>query len=435
MSRIFTYLELAGRTRAIGDAYVNLRRGRLSATFSYDREYLTSPGAYAIDPALRLTAGPWPLPQGLPGAFSDASPDRWGRDLIAKRLRIRAGLEGRPLPTLDDRDYLLGVSDETRQGALRFKGDPDGEFQHPTPDVPKLIALPSLLHAANVVARDETDTFEAVKTLLDAGTGSLGGARPKASVRDGERLLIAKFPHHADDWSVIAWEKTALDLAEAAGISVPRRQLVGIDGSPVLLLDRFDREGPHRIGYISAMTLLEAHDGQPRDYTEVAEVIPEYSSATNDDLRQLWRRIAFSVAMHNTDDHLRNHGFLRWKAGWRLAPAFDINPNPELAAQRVTSIGGATNPADEVTALLMYSESFGLTDSQARATLREVTDAARDWETVARGNGITATEVNRFRRTLQHTIDALNPSPAGSRDRRPTDSPRTRRGVAGRASS
>jgi serine/threonine-protein kinase HipA len=411
MNRILTYLEFGGRTQAIGDAYFNFRRGRLTATFSYNRDYLTSRGAYAIDPTLRLTAGPWSLPHGLPGAFSDAAPDRWGRNLVAKRLRAQAGLEGRPAPALDDRDYLLGVSDETRQGALRFKTDVDGEFQHPAPDVPKLIALPALLHAADAVSRDEPDNMEAIKTLLDAGTGSLGGARPKASVRDGDRLLIAKFPHHADGWSVIAWEKTALDLAEAAGLSVPNRQLVGIEGNPVLLLDRFDRDGAHRVGYVSAMTLLEAQDGQPRDYTEIAEVIPENSSATADDLRQLWRRIAFSVAVHNTDDHLRNHGFLRRNAGWRLAPAFDINPNPDLAAQRVTSIGGATSPADEVNALLVYSESFGLTDSQARAVLGEVADAARGWETVARRNGIAEAEITRFDRVLTHTIEAVSPGP------------------------
>jgi len=410
VSRILTYLELDGRTQAVGDAYFNLRRGRLTATFSYERDYLASRGAYAIDPALRLTAGPWSLPRGLPGAFSDAAPDRWGRNLIAKRLRARAGVEGRPVPTLDDRDYLLGVSDQTRQGALRFKTDVGGEFQQPTPDVPKLIALPALLHAANAVSRDEPDAMAAVKTLLDAGTGSLGGARPKASVRDGDRLLIAKFPHHADEWSVIAWEKTALDLAAAAGISVPNRQLIGVEGSPVLLLDRFDRVGNHRIGYLSAMTLLEAQDGQPRDYTEIAEAIPENSSATTGDLRQLWRRIAFSVAVHNTDDHLRNHGFVRHKAGWRLAPAFDINPNPDLSAQRVTSIGGATNPADEVSALLVYSGSFGLTDGQARAVLSEVADAARNWKSVARSNGITDVEITRFGPTLKHTIDAVDPA-------------------------
>ncbi|WP_030436308.1 type II toxin-antitoxin system HipA family toxin [Actinoplanes subtropicus] len=410
MSRVRAYTEIGGRTIATGEAYFSLRRGRLTATFSYDRDYIALPGAYAIDPALRLTTGSWPLPQGLPGAFSDAAPDRWGRNLIAKRLRAEAVAEGRVAPALDDRDYLLGVSDETRQGALRFKTDADDVFQHPAPDVPKLIALPALLHAANTVAHDDPDNLDAIKTLLDAGTGSLGGARPKASVRDDERLLIAKFPHHGDAWSVIAWEKTALDLAESAGIPVPGRRLVGVDGSPVLLLDRFDREGARRVGYISAMTLLEAQDGQSRDYTEIAEVLPENSSAAVADLRQLWRRIAFSIAIHNTDDHLRNHGFLRHGSGWRLAPAFDVNPNPELAAERVTTVGGATRPVDEVNALLLYAESFGLTDNQARAVLREVAEAAEGWESVARRNGINQAEITRFAPTLNHTINAVRRS-------------------------
>ncbi|GAA2909032.1 phosphatidylinositol kinase [Actinoplanes cyaneus] len=407
MSRVLTYVEIDGQTRSAGAAYFNLRRGRLTATYSYDRDYLGLPGAYAVDPSLALMTGSWPVPNGLPGAFSDAAPDRWGRNLITRRLRSEAGAAGQVAPTPDDRDYLLGVSDETRQGALRFKTDTESEFQHPAPDVPKLIALPALLHAANAVTRDDPDNLEAIKVLLDAGTGSLGGARPKASVRDDHRLMIAKFPHHADDWSVIAWEKTALDLGEAAGIRVPKRQLVGIDGSPVLLLERFDRKGTHRIGYISAMTLLEAQDGDSRDYTEIAEAIPEHSSAAVEDLRQLWRRIAFSVALHNTDDHLRNHGFLRHGSGWSLAPGFDINPNPNLSAQRVTSIGGATNPADEVNALLVYAESFALTDSQARAVLREVADAASDWESVARSNGISQSEITRFERTLSQTINAV----------------------------
>jgi serine/threonine-protein kinase HipA len=275
------------------------------------------------------------------------------------------------------------------------------------------------MHAANSAARDEPGNLEAIKVLLDAGTGSLGGTRPKASVKDGDRLLIAKFPHHADEWSVIAWEKSALDLAEDAGIVVPGRQLVGVEGNPVLLLDRFDRQGARRIGYLSAMTLLEAQDGQSHDYTEMAEAIPEYGSATAADLRQLWRRIAFSIAIHNTDDHLRNHGFLRHKAGWALAPAFDINPNPDLAAQRVTSIGGAANPSDEVGALLVYAESFDLTNGQARSVLREVADAAGNWAAIARRNGVAEAEIGRFDRTLEMTIEAVRAPAAGLRPGKP----------------
>lgn len=407
MNRICTYVELDGQTVPAGEAQVNVRRGRLTSTFSYDREYLALPGAYAVDPALPLSAGSWPLAHGLPQAFGDAAPDRWGRNLIARRVRAQATAEDRPSPSLDERDYLLGVSDQTRQGALRFKTEPDEAFQHPSTDVPKLIALPSLLYAAQSVAHDDPDNLEAIMTLLDAGTGSLGGARPKASVRDGDQLMIAKFPHPSDDWDVIRWEKTALDLAEAAGMTVPRKRLVTIDAHPVLLLDRFDREGPRRLGYISAMTLLEARDGDPRDYTEIAEVLPEHSITAVADLHELWRRIAFSVAIHNTDDHLRNHGFLRRGAGWKLAPTFDVNPNPQLSAQRVTGIGGAIHPGEEVSALLAYAESFALTQGQAHAILGEVMAAAAGWQALAQRNGISPAEIARFRPTLTDTIDAL----------------------------
>jgi serine/threonine-protein kinase HipA len=158
------------------------------------------------------------------------------------------------------------------------------------------------------------------------------------------------------------------------------------------------------------MTLLTAQDGRSHDYIDLAEAIPDSSSGATADLRQLWRRIAFSIAIHNTDDHLRNHGFLRRGAGWRLAPAFDMNPNPQLAEQRVTSIGGASNPAEEVNALMVYSENFDLIDSQARAILHEVADAVGDWRNIARRNGITQGEIARFGRTLPHTIDALSQS-------------------------
>lgn len=408
MSRIFTYLELNGHSLLVGDAYLQVRRGRLAVTFSYDRDYLGLRDAYPIDPALRLTSGNWAVPQGLPRAFADAAPDRWGRNLIAKRHRLEATAESSPMPQLDDRHYLLGVSDETRQGALRFKTEIAGEFQHPTPDIPKLLALPTLMRAAAEVARDEEGGMAAIKILLDAGTGSLGGARPKASVKDGDRLMIAKFPHHTDSWNVIAWEKTALDLAAAAGITVPKAQLVDIEGQSVLLLERFDRQAERRIGYMSALTLIEGADGEQRDYTEIAEALPEYSAHATADLRELWRRVAFSVAVHNTDDHLRNHGFLRSKSGWGLAPVFDVNPNPDLDSQRVTSIGGSSGPASDVQALLAYAGTFDLTQVQAKEILCEVSGAAAGWASFARRNGISAAEIGKFEPTLTNTVAVVS---------------------------
>lgn len=311
-------------------------------------------------------------------------------------LRVDALADGRTPPSVSDVDHLVGLSDLTRQGALRFRTESKGPFLAPDLTVPKLIELPRLLRAADVVARVGNDDMAAIKELLDAGSGSLGGARPKASVRDGDRLLIAKFPHHNDDWDVIAWEKTALDLAERAGIDVPPNDLVDLDGRSVLLLERFDRDAGQSVGYMSAMTLIEGTDGVTRDYIEIAETLPEHGSRTSDDLRQMWRRIAFSIAIHNTDDHLRNHGFLRDGPGWRLSPVFDVNPNPAVGAQRVTGIGGAHHRSEEIAGLMLHAETFDVTPGDATTTLHDVLDATATWRRVAARNGIPESEQGRF---------------------------------------
>ncbi|MHA6523369.1 type II toxin-antitoxin system HipA family toxin [Tessaracoccus sp. G1721] len=378
-----------------GTAHFTRRRGTLSTTFRYADSYLASRGAYPIDPALSLYAGAH-VSAGLPGAFSDCAPDRWGKNLITKRMHALAARENRPAVGLSDVEFLIGVSDLTRQGALRFQAGPNEPFLDPDPEVPKLVELPRLMRAADSVARDGGADLAAIKVLLDAGSGSLGGARPKASVRDGDRLLIAKFPHPGDEWDVMAWERTALDLAQLAGIRTPRTKLLRVDGASVLLLDRFDRQGALRVPYISAMTLLGARDGDVHDYTEIAETLVDHAVAPKEDLRELWRRIAFSIAIHNTDDHLRNHGFLRAGAGWILAPAFDVNPNPDPGTQRVTGIGGARARVDEVGALLRYADVFDINAQQAQSVLGEVASAIERWREVAARNGVISTEMARF---------------------------------------
>ena len=388
-----------GAHRPVGEVFFTARAGRLvSSTFRYRTNYLASPTAFAIDPALSLHAGAQNV-SGLPGALQDCSPDRWGRNLIMKRARATGRLERAASPTLTDADFLLGVSDVTRQGALRFRAETDAEFLDAGGNVPKLIELPRLLRAADMVSRD--DDLAAVKELLDAGTGSLGGARPKASVRDSDHLFIAKFPHGSDEWDVVAWEKTALDLAVKSGIRVPRSMLIKIQGRSVLLLERFDRVDSRRIPYISAMTLLEAHDGDIHDYAEIAETLPDVGAVTTEDLRELWRRIAFSVVVNNTDDHLRNHGFLREPGGWRLSPAFDMNPNPDPGASRQTGIGGAYDWAGAVDSLMTYAKEFRMTPKTARETLAEVAAAVATWRESAAANGIRAGEVTRFADTFR----------------------------------
>lgn len=387
--QVRVHVDLPGGPLACGTLSVN--RGRtLTSTFAYDPAYLAEPRAHAIEPALSLMGGKFHA-QGLPGSVGDAAPDRWGRNLVRKRLRATGELVGREVSELD---FLLGVSDETRQGALRFSIG-NGPFLAEHTDVPRLVALPRLLRASERVALDDDDARE-VKLLLDAGTASLGGARPKASVRDGHILHLAKFPHPGDEWDVMAWEATALDLAERAGIAVPARRLLKVDGRSVLLLERFDRQGVQRVGYISAMTLLGASDGDERDYLEIAEALALNSAHPSDDLAQLWRRIAFGLFVNNTDDHLRNHGLLRAANGWRLSPAFDLNPNPERA-EHATSIVGESDGRGGLSALMDTAGQFALTDAAAAQGLEEVRAAVGSWEEVAASHGVRPAELRLMR--------------------------------------
>jgi serine/threonine-protein kinase HipA len=395
IDHVYVYLDAEpGAPLLVGEVFFTARAGRLvSSTFRYSTDYLASAAAFAIDPALSLHAGAQNV-SGLPGALQDCSPDRWGRNLIMKRARAAARVEQRTSAALTDADFLLCVSDVTRQGALRFRTGMSGEFLTSGSSVPKLIELPRLLRAADAVSRD--DDFAAIKELLDAGTGSLGGARPKASVRNSDRLLIAKFPHESDEWDVVAWEKTALDLAEKSGVRVPRSQLVKIQGRSVLILDRFDRVDGRRVPYISAMTLLEARDGDAHDYVEIAETLPDVGASTTEDLRELWRRVAFSVLINNTDDHLRNHGFLHEPGGWRLSPAFDVNPYPDPGVSPQTGIGGAYDWAGAIDSLMTYAKEFRLMPKEAGQTLATVAAAIATWPESAAANGIRASEVTRF---------------------------------------
>lgn len=377
-----------------GLAYLTVRRGEITTRFEYDAAYMGASGSFDISPHVRRRDG-GATAVGLPGALADAAPDRWGRNLIMRRIQAAARESQATMPTITEVDYLCGVSDLTRQGALRVRAKGANAFLAEGVDVPRLVELPALLAAAQAVASD-SDDLDAVKLLLAAGSASLGGARPKASVRTGDKLALAKFPHQADEWNVMAWEATMLDLAARCGISTPVHRLETIGSSSVLLLDRFDRDGPKRIPYISAMTLLNRRDGQDADYIEIGEALAAHGARVHDDLRELWRRVAFSVAVNNTDDHLRNHGFLHTTGGWVLAPMFDVNPNPVPSSHRSTSVAGATDRSGCLAALLGCADVFALTRMQADDIWSQVCNAVASWRTVASANGINVSEQNRF---------------------------------------
>jgi serine/threonine-protein kinase HipA len=390
-SAVEVFVQIAGEDVFAGRLWSHQRRAVESATFTYADEYLQRDG-YALDPALPLSAGQHQtrVGQALFGAFTDCSPDRWGRRLISRAEKARARRDGGGARRFAEIDYLLGVRDDMRQGALRFR-HPNGDAFLASEEVgiPPLVELPRLLNASARLERNEASDEE-LRMLLRGGS-SLGGARPKAHVTDsGGRAAIAKFPSvSGDDWDVTAWEAVAIELARGAGIRVPTAQLHQIDGESVLVVERFDRRAARRIGYVSAMTMLEAKDGDQRSYLEIAEVIEAQSPSATEDLRELWRRIAFSILISNTDDHLRNHGFLRTiSAGWELAPAFDLNPDPRPGPKHLSTAIEIDDTASIVN-LTDVAGYFRVDADRAREILSEVLDATSRWRQVADQVGLS----------------------------------------------
>lgn len=407
VSKVQVYDSSTGEDRLVGTAWFSLRRNALSTVFAYDGDYLSSPDAYAVDPAFPLSARSYHC-DGMPGAFRDSSPDRWGRRLIEKSFQEQSRAEGRSARSLDEVDYLLGVFDETREGSLRFC-EPGGSFAAQSASIPPIVKLPELLDASRQVAREEAGLPQ-IKELLEAGSGSLGGARPKASVLDGRRLLLAKFSHPNDRWDVMAWEKTMLDLAASAGISVPKSELVHIGNESVLLLERFDRGGSllggRRTGYMSAMTLLGSHDGEQRDYAELAEAAAMLVGNAREQLSELFRRVVFSVAVGNVDDHLRNWAFLRKSGKWETSPMFDVNPTPyENEARAMAILGKVGLRAPQ--ALRELASYADLDETEAVRIVGDVLSATRNWRRAAKRNRCSAQEEQLFAPAFERNRAAL----------------------------
>jgi serine/threonine-protein kinase HipA len=400
------YVDVAGRPRLAGRLWTRARKDRESATFEYDRGWLADPQRFSLEPALKIGPGPFHprTEQRLFGAIGDSAPDRWGRVLMRRAERRRADRLHETPRTLREIDYLLQVDDEARAGALRFATSEGGPFlADGAAKIPPLVELARLLSAADRVAKDR-ESDEDLRLLLAPGS-SLGGARPKASVRDRDgQLAIAKFPSHSDEWNSVVWEAVALTLAAKSGIAAPVWRIETIGRKQALLLRRFDREKSVRVPFVSAMSMLGAADGEQRSYMEFVDALRQHGAAPKEDARAVWRRIVFSILISNTDDHLRNHGFL-WvgPASWRLAPVYDVNPMPPDVRPRVLTT--AIDLEDSTASLdlaLSVCGYFELDLKQARAVPAEVGKAVARWRQSATRLGATAAEIARMAGAFEH---------------------------------
>lgn len=406
MSNVEVFLDWRRRNHRVGLLRRHASRGRETVTFEYAPEWLAADDRFSMDPALPVGPGLFRPPAGAEmfGTLGDSAPDTWGRMLMRRRERRTAEREGRAVRPLHETDFLLGVSDLTRLGALRFRWEGDEVFQAPqSRGVPDLLALGDLLGASERIVRgDETD--EDLRMIFAPGS-SLGGARPKASVIDQHgRLAIAKFPKETDEYSLERWEAIALDLAARAGIRAADHELHEVAGRPVLLSRRFDRDGDERIPFLSAMSMTEHRDGERGSYLEIVDALAEQGASAREDRQELFRRVAFSILVSNVDDHLRNHGFL-WQgmAGWSLSPAYDLNPTPQDMKARVLATNiDLDDGTCSIELLRSVADEFSLKPEEADACIREVAKACKGWRDAATKRGAPAAEIKRMESAFEH---------------------------------
>lgn len=382
-------------------------RGSDSFSFCFDDEWLRKHGSLFLSTDLRNYPGmQYTLPgRDIFGCFSDALPDRWGRLLVARREQILAAEDHRPVRRLTSFDYLTGIDDFSRMGALRFKLTADGDFINADKElrIPPLADIRALVAASHEVERSEEHNVlpekRWIQQLVNPGS-SLGGARPKAGVLDDEgRLCVAKFPSRNDDYDVALWEHLCHLLAREAGIAVADTSVLSVgERHHVFLSRRFDRttDGRRR-HFASAMTLLGLTDGcnaaTGNGYLDIVDFILQHCCDVEQNLRQLYRRVAFNITVGNSDDHFRNHGFLLAPRGWTLSPAYDMNPT--ISDTQSLLINRSSNLAD-LGSLLESFDEYMIPCEEAEKIIKEVKSAVGRWQTVARRLKIARREMDYF---------------------------------------
>lgn len=386
---------------------------REHSVFAYDARWLEAAGSFNVSADLlwspeyqfkRAAGAPGALP--FHGALADTAPDSWGRLVIA-REHARRRRELPALPALSELDYLLAVDDATRLGALRLRGE-DGTWQRSPGDldrkIPPLLELERLYHASAALEHGR-ESDDDLRFLIGKAT-SLGGARPKCSVRmsDGS-LAVGKFPSQADERSVTRGEVLAMTLAREAGIRVADTRVIIVGDVPAALIRRFDRDGDRRIPYQSAATMIQAAAGEDRSYFEIADAIRIQAVQARANLHELWRRMVFNLLISNVDDHLHNHGFLFEDGqGWQLAPAFDLNPFPDKVRESKTWLSDEDGPISDLRMLMGRADYFDLDESGALEVLGDVYSAVTRWREVAVDPkvGLLPGELKAFASAFEH---------------------------------
>ena len=383
----------------IGWLHVDVVKGKDSYSFEYNEEWLRSNNTkYILDPELEFYGGRQyaSLDKKMFGIFSDSAPDRWGRKLLQRRENIIARKEGRKPHSLSEIEYMLGVYDEARMGALRFSVDDGEHFLSDDNEyaTPPWVSLRKLEAASLAYEMDEAGLNDKWLSQLIAPGSSLGGARPKATVEALDNSLwIAKFPSKNDDHDVGAWEMVVHDLALSCGLNTPEARLERFSkNGSTFLTKRFDRDKSRRIHFSSAMTMLGKTDGDDSgSYLDMAEFIKAYGASPQDDLKEMWKRIVFNMAVSNTDDHLRNHGFILTKKGWRLSPVYDINPVPY--GDRLSLNVDNYDNAIDLDLALSVSGFFGLDSDNADKIIHEILKKVSEYKVLAKKYGISRSSI------------------------------------------
>ena len=409
MKRLYVFADFdwLKAPRLVGELSYESLRGSDSYGFCYSDDWLRDYGNLFLSDDLNNYPGQQYTAPGkdIFGCFSDALPDRWGRTLINRREQILAKEEKRPVRRLSSFDYLIGIEDYSRMGGLRFKDSLDGEYINASEVllIPPLTDIRELIAASSEIEKSEEENLlperRWIEQLVQPGS-SLGGARPKASVIDENKILhIAKFPSRKDDYDIGLWEHFSHLLAKKAGIHAAETRVIFTnDKYHTLLSRRFDRkEDGKRIHFASAMTLLGLNDGDNANtghgYLDIVDFILQNCTNVEDNLQELYRRVAFNICIGNTDDHFRNHGFLLTSKGWTLAPAYDMNPT--LNEYQSLLISTDSNKAD-LSILLDGCEDYMLNRKTAENIVSEVVEAVKKWRELVARLDISEREMDIF---------------------------------------